>query len=207
MPGNSAASSRPLSLRLTLGCELEEVRIAVHSIRTFLAEQGWTDNDLMSFDLALVEACNNAIKYVGDAGRKHPIELEAITDAAGVEFRVHDHTPGFDWPAQIELPDPLSESGRGLYLITSLMDYAGYFRGRGENILIMRKARAGSSAENPGTDSLAGYARKLAENERLITDMVEELSSCYESLSAIFRYTAEQAKSGDLQDFAQQLFR
>src|SRR5579871_920001 len=37
--------------------------------------------------------------------------------------------------------------------------------------------------------------------------MVEELSSCYESLSAIFRYTAAQAKSGDLQDFAQQLFR
>ncbi len=207
MPGNSAASSRPLSLRLSLGCELEEVRIAVQTIRGFLAEQGWTENDLMSFDLALVEACNNAIKYADDAGRAKPIELEAITDSAGVEFRIHDHTPGFEWPAKIELPDPLSESGRGLYLITSLMDYAAYFRGRAGNILILRKSRAGHVPADSPADTLAGYARKLAENERLITDMVEELSSCYESLSAIFRYTAEQAKSGNLQDFAQQLFR
>lgn len=206
MSGNPAASSRPLSLRLSLGCELEEVRIAVQTIHGFLAEQGWKENDLMSFDLALVEACNNAVKYCDDAGRRHPIELEAITDIQGVEFRVHDHTPGFEWPAKIELPDPLSESGRGLYLIDSLMDYAGYFRGRRENILIMRKNRPGQGAvANPGADSLAGYARKLAENERLIGDMIEELSSCYESLSAIFRYTAEQAKSGSLKEFAHQL--
>lgn len=208
MSGNSAASSRPLSLRLSLGCDLEEVRIAVQTIHGFLTEQGWTENDLMAIDLALVEACNNAVKYIDDNGRGQPIELEAIADAGRAEFRIHDHTPGFEWPAKFELPDPLSESGRGLYLINSLMDYAGYFRGRGENILILRKARAGQTAAPaaPNSDSLAGYARKLAENERLISDMVEELSSCYESLSAIFRYTAEQAKSGSLKEFAQQLF-
>jgi serine phosphatase RsbU (regulator of sigma subunit)/anti-sigma regulatory factor (Ser/Thr protein kinase) len=208
MSGNSAASSRPLSLRLSLGCDLDEVRIAVQTVHGFLAELGWAENDLMSIDLALVEACNNAVKYTDDTGRNQPVEMEAIADAGHVEFRVHDHTPGFEWPKKFELPDPLSESGRGLYLIHSLMDYAGYFRGRGENILIMRKARLGRNAlpVAASADSLAGYARKLAENERLINDMVEELSSCYESLSAIFRYTAIQAKSGNLREFAQQLF-
>src|SRR5580693_8265066 len=141
MPGSSPAFARPVTLRRTLACDLAGVRAAVQIVRGFLVEQGWGEGDLMSFDLALAEACNNAIEYATGTGRDQPITVEVLSDASQVEFRIHDHTPGFDWPEQIELPSPESESGRGLWLIASLMNYAGYFRGRGENILVLRKSR------------------------------------------------------------------
>ena len=207
MPETSAASSRPVTLRLSLACDLAEVRNAAQAVRGFLAEQGWSPEDLSSFDLALVEACNNAVRYCGEHGRRQPIGLEIISEPGQVEFRVEDHTPGFEWPAKLELPGPESETGRGLYLINALMDYAGYFRGRDKNILIMRKTRPAGElgALRDTSNNLENYARKLAENERIITELVEELSSCYESLSAIFRYSAEQGKPGNLREFAQRL--
>ena len=94
----------------------------------------------MSFDLVLVEACNNAIEHARD--HRQPILLEALSDAKRVEFRIHDHTPGFDWPVKVELPPPDSENGRGLYLIHSLMDYSEYLRGKNKNLLILRRLRA-----------------------------------------------------------------
>ena len=183
-------------------CDLVEVRPAVQSIHDFLAEQGWSETDRRYFDLALAEACNNAIEYVAGPGKPKPITIEAVSDAVLVEFRVHDHTPGFDWPEKIELPPPESESGRGLHLMASRMDYAGYFRGRGENILVLRKNRpAGYVSPKPPSPN----ADKLTEQEKIIGDMVEELSSCYESLSAIFRYSAELGKAAALNDFAARL--
>ncbi|MDB6122122.1 MAG: Protein serine/threonine phosphatase [Pedosphaera sp.] len=207
MSGISAASVRPATLRLSLGCDLAEVRMAVQAVHGFLAEHGWNAHDLMSFDLALVEACNNAVKYTDEAGRRQSIGLEATVEPTQVEFRIHDHTPGFDWPRKIELPDPESESGRGLFLITSLMDYAGYFRGQSENILVMRKNRMApeSIIALPQLENPENYAHKLIESEKVIGEMVEELSSCYESLSAIFRYSTEHHKTDNLREFAQRL--
>ena len=141
MHRHPAARSRPVTLKVSFACDLHEVRLAVEAIHDFLAKHGWSADDLMSFDLALVEGCNNAVKYCRGAKRALPIELEASSEASHVEFRVHDHTPGFDWPKKIELPPPDSESGRGLYLINEIMDEADYLRGQHENILIMRRAR------------------------------------------------------------------
>ncbi len=203
MPGSPPAFTRPVTLRRSLACDLVEVRPAVRSIHDFLAEQGWGENDRRYFDLALAEACNNAIEYVAGTGKPRPITIEAVSDAVQVEFRVHDHTPGFDWPEKTELPPSESESGRGLHLMAARMDYVGYFRGRGENVLVLRKHRpAGYLSPKPSP----ARADKLAEQEKIIGDMVEELSSCYESLSAIFRYSAELGKTAALNDFAARLF-
>ncbi|EEF62631.1 SpoIIE family protein phosphatase [Pedosphaera parvula] len=203
----SPATSRPVTLRITLACNLAEVWPAVQNVRSFLSEQGWDDNSLIAFDLALVEGCNNAVKYADDRGRDQAIIIEAISEAMQVEFRIHDNTAGFEWPKKAVLPDPESESGRGIYLITSLMDYVGYFRGVGENILVMRKERAlqEPSFATSNLETLDQFTKKIAENERMIAEMVEELSSCYESLSAIFRYSTEQGKTGNLREFARQL--
>ena len=196
-----AASSPPPTLRLSPGCDAAEVREAVQQVHRFLKEQGFTEDDLMSFDLALVEAGNNAVRYADEAGQKQPILIETICEEKQVEFRIHDHTQGFEWPKTIELPPPESERGRGIYLIHKLMDWAGYFRGPGENILIMRKSRA-AAVLKPG-----GAIAKPAPDEHAVSDLVEELSSCYECLSAIFRYTSDEGKSGNLKEFAQRLCR
>ncbi|HWF18287.1 MAG TPA: ATP-binding protein [Verrucomicrobiae bacterium] len=145
MHGHIIARTHPAMLKISFPCDLNEVREAVAGVHDFLAKEGWSADDLMSFDLALVEACNNAIQHAPGQKRSQPIVLETMSDPKQVEFRVHDHTPGFDWPQKIELPPPESENGRGLYLIRTLMDDTGYLRGQDENILVMHRARAKNS--------------------------------------------------------------
>ena len=186
---------RPAALRFALPCELSHVRQAAKTAHSFLSEQGCDGEILSACDLALVEACNNAIKYAPEKARQQPISVEIICQNDELELRVADHTRGFDWPEKVELPPPESESGRGIFLIQSLMDSARYLRGNGENILIMRKARPAAAKS-----TTAGRAR--VDNDRLITGLLDELSLSYESLSAIFRHGAAQNRSGDLIKFA-----
>ena len=137
----SPAFSRPVALKLALACDLSEVRGAAQAVRRFLAEQGCGEAELTACDLSLVEACNNAIKYVTGDARQQPVIVECFCEAAQVELRVTDHTGGFTWPQHAQLPDPEKESGRGLYLIQTLMSQANYFQAAGENVLVLRKQR------------------------------------------------------------------
>ena len=196
---------RGVALRLTLACELTEVRPAILAVRGFLAEQGLALQELTTCELALAEACNNAINYASPAAKSKPIEIEVMCSPTKVELRVNDHTPGFNWPARIELPDSECERGRGLYLIQSLMNSSDYFRGTGENSLRMRKNRLTSGCPKPAPANVEELTRRLTESEQIINDMAEELSSCYESLAAIFRYSAEQGKAISLEDFSRRL--
>src|SRR2546426_4234157 len=206
MSESPGKSSRGVALRLSLACDLTEVRPAILAVRGFLTEQGLAEKDLTKCELALAEACNNAINHAADGTKSKAIEIEVICNAAKVELRVNDHTPGFDWPQRVQLPDSESERGRGLYLIQSLMDSSVYFRGAGENSLWMcknRPSQTGSVTLPPA--NLEELNRRLAESEQIISDMAEELSSCYESLSAIFRFSAEQGKSISLENFSKRL--
>ena len=60
---------RGVALRLTLACELTEVRPAILAVRGFLAEQGLALQELTTCELALAEACNNAINYASPAAK------------------------------------------------------------------------------------------------------------------------------------------
>src|ERR1044071_7094075 len=131
MSDSAAQSLRGVALRLSLACDLTEVRPAILGVHGFLAEQGLAPAELTDCEVALAEACNNAINYARELSET--IEIEVTCNPKRVELRVNDHTPGFIWPGRVELPDPESERGRGLYLIQSLMDGAEYFRGVGSN--------------------------------------------------------------------------
>ncbi|HEX4263085.1 MAG TPA: SpoIIE family protein phosphatase [Verrucomicrobiae bacterium] len=193
MPDTFGAS-RPATLRFALPCELSQVHQAAQTAHRFLMEQGCNEEILTACDLAFVEACNNAIKYAPENARTQTVSVEILCHNGDLELRVADHTRGFDWPEKVELPPPESESGRGIFLIQSLMDSARYLRGTGENILIMRKSRP-----SPGVKT---KPRAAMDNDWLITGLLEELSFSYESLSAILRYSAGQNKAGDLIKFA-----
>ncbi len=140
--GSGLAILNRNALRLELTCELTQVRPTAQAVRRFLADNGCEESEAIDCELALVEACNNAVEHCEESGRSQPVFVEILCDAQCTEMRVTDHTPGFDWPDRVSLPSPDSESGRGLFLIQSVMDYAGYFRGRGENILVVRKNKA-----------------------------------------------------------------
>lgn len=197
---------RPSSLRLTLPCDLGEVRRATLAIKTFLQEHGLSDEALMPCELSLAEACNNAVKYVTKIGAEQPIILDALWDVTRVELRITDHTLGMDWPEHFPLPENECEGGRGIFLIHSLMDDCNYYRGRGENVLVLRKNLPLRPFFHPSPPpSVPELTRKLTETDQIISEMAKELTSCYESLSAIFRCSAEQGKSIKLEDFSERL--
>lgn len=196
------ATARNVTLRVSLKCDLGAVRPMTAVVRTFLKEQHASQEEIQAAELAIVEASNNAIKYVNGEGHGKEIEIEVGLGVDRLEVRVSDNTAGFEWPEKIELPTGDAENGRGLFLIHSLMDRVNYFRGRGQNFLVMIRNRStGANAQLGATET----QQRLNDSETIIRDMAEELSFCYESLSAIFRCSAELGKSNNLEEFARRL--
>jgi anti-sigma regulatory factor (Ser/Thr protein kinase) len=134
-----ARPTSPAALEFQLTCQLEQVRGAGERVRAFLSDQGWSPAEVIDCELALVEACNNAIKYARMEAM--PVSVRVVCQATEIEMRVTDHTAGFDWPEKASPPNPEAESGRGVYLIKALMDVSSYMRGKGENTLVMQKRR------------------------------------------------------------------
>src|SRR3954468_24568871 len=138
---DSIPAERGVSNRVVFKCDLGESRIATRILRAFLAEQGLDESEQFGCELCLAEACNNAVQYVTSEGANVPIVAEAIVHSAGVELRVTDRTPGFELGEKPDVLSPDRENGRGIFIIQSMMDEVQYFRGSGENTLVMRKFR------------------------------------------------------------------
>jgi len=193
------------ALRIEAAADFSAVRAATLKVREWLAEKGLGEEDLGSWELALVEAVNNAVKYASVEARQQPVIIEVSAGNNDIEVRVTDHTAGFEWPAEVKAPAFEAESGRGLFLMKSLTDSVIYLRQAGENVLVMRRARpAGASESRPDVSRLQA---RLGETEVLLTEMTSELASSYESLVALFRYSAELGTQSDLQDFSRRLLR
>jgi sigma-B regulation protein RsbU (phosphoserine phosphatase) len=193
MPAEVGAS-RPALLRLTIPCDIAEVRPAAQEVAAFLAGQGCNADEMSSCGIALAEACNNAISYAPSESRSFPVSIEVLVNTDAIEVRITDHTRGFDWPADVTLPQPGSESGRGLFIIHSVSDRAGYLRGQDHNVLYYRLARTSRTPPRPEPPLTP-----------LTEQLVEELSSSYESLTAIFRHSAATHEGAHLQGFARHL--
>lgn len=128
-------------LRLCARGDLSEVPQAAAGVRTFLFGQGCLERDVADCELALVEACNNAMQHAGGCGSEG-IEIEASCTPREIELRITDKTAGFDWPEDVSLPSPDSECGRGLFLIRSVTDRSEYRREPGRNTLVLLKVRS-----------------------------------------------------------------
>lgn len=132
--------SIPNHLRLSLACDLAAVRPLADAVLTFLSTQGCRDSERHDCELALVEACNNAIAYARKE-QYQDVAVEVVCGLEYIELRVTDHTTGFELPPRVPPPDPESLSGRGLFLIQAVMDTTRYDRGPSGNTLVLRKIR------------------------------------------------------------------
>ncbi|MEI7730744.1 MAG: SpoIIE family protein phosphatase [Verrucomicrobiota bacterium] len=191
-----AISNRSMTIRVA--CELQVVRGLCRKVREFLADAGLSADELNPWEQTLAEAVNNAILYAPPASKNLPVQTNITVSQTLVEVRISDHTAGFDFPQNAVLPEPDAESGRGLFMIQSLTDEAIYLRGRGENCLVLRKHRnLGSRLSESADDS----RQELEETRHTLDLMTEELASSYESLAAIFQYSAELSTNVSSHDF------
>jgi serine/threonine-protein kinase RsbW len=92
--------------------------------RSFLDECAVDPRSSAAIVLCLQEALKNAVRY---AGTTDDIEIRIAHEGDTISLVVRDHGRGFDSalldsPPQPRPPDPLAESGRGLYLMRQLMD-------------------------------------------------------------------------------------
>lgn len=180
--------------------DLSNARNVAIEGRRFLEQQALTPTELNAWELAITEALNNAVEHMQPDAEPHPIQLEILALPEEIEVRITDHTPGFDWPEDPTLPDPLSEDGRGLFLIQASVDIVRYWRDKEENCLILKRHR-----ETPGTDSgtcLEDCKKRVAELESTLEEMTEELGYNYEALVAIFRRSADLGNALDQEAFA-----
>jgi anti-sigma regulatory factor (Ser/Thr protein kinase) len=109
-----------------------------------LQERQWPEKDIMAVELALQEAVANAIRHGcrGDAS-KHLQCSVSCDDAGEVVITVSDPGPGFDPHAVADPLAPenmLKPSGRGIFLISGLMDDVQY--ADGGRVVHMRKKKA-----------------------------------------------------------------
>lgn len=172
---------------------LAATREASTGARSFLASHGLPEPELAAWELILTEAGNNSVIHcAGDLpGQSWQVHLLFAADR--VIAKIHDDNDGFDWPDDPQLPDDDSESGRGIFLIHTLTDLRKNAHHTGGNILTLERRHKSPA---PPEDL-----------EETLDAMTEELASCYESLSAIFRFTAEARRTTSLQDFATSLLR
>ncbi|MCX6899546.1 MAG: SpoIIE family protein phosphatase [Verrucomicrobia bacterium] len=190
-------------LSLDFKCDLRESREVSRCMRQFLAAVPLPEDDLHAWELMVTEAANNAAEYATEAGRQLTNRLEVFCREREIEVRLTDHTSGFDMPAQAELPSVDSEKGRGLFLIQSLADEVEYLRGRAENCMVIRKKRpAPAAGAPPGTTSAVDVGSRFIGDEQTLQAMTEELASCYESLSAIFRFSSALNQPQPTEEFA-----
>jgi len=189
--------ARPATLRLAFAPDLASARAVSIAIRTFLAEQGVAEKELFSYELCISEASNNAVEYAEGYAKSLKPVAEALFTPSQIELRVTDHTAGFDLPEKITAPSPLTDRGRGLFLIQSVMDEVRYLRGTKENILVMRKKRraaptlAASGLDPFNLPSIEKYQQHLSESSAQMSRMAEELKLRSETLSSVFRCCAE----------------
>jgi serine phosphatase RsbU (regulator of sigma subunit)/anti-sigma regulatory factor (Ser/Thr protein kinase) len=138
-------ASTAATCRLRFACELAAIRDVARQAREFFTAQRIGEHQLIGLELALVEACNNAVLYVREDAKGEPVQAEFLCDDKSIEIQIADHCRDFDWPEKVDLPDDENEHGRGLYIIHSVMDEVVYLKGKKENRLIMRQERRGAS--------------------------------------------------------------
>ena len=129
---------------LTIPADPAAIPIVTDGVVEMLEEKRWPEKDVMAVQLALQEALANAIRHGcrGDV-TKH-VRCSVSCDESGeIVIVVRDPGSGFDLRA---IADPLDTAnilrpgGRGIFLITALMDHVRFADGGRE--VQMRKQRA-----------------------------------------------------------------
>lgn len=126
---------------LTMPCELHAVRPTVCQAMDFLRGAGCREEDVLACEIALTEACNNAVQNSPQHLRSQRLPIRINCDAHNIRMGVADVSAAFEIPQECALPETEAESGRGLFLIRTLMDEVAYMPSGSHHVLEMAKTR------------------------------------------------------------------
>ena len=185
--GSSLETSLP-HLRFRLPLDPARLARARERIRDYLRLY-CTERDLVDdVVLCVEEACTNAIRH---SGSESAMEVSLGFEGGDLVAEVRDHGQGFDidtFDPEI-LPDLLSPGGRGLFLISRLMDTMDLHRDRGLDIRMVRHAAAlcPSPFLESGLGEL-GATPGTAHRETRLRTFLEEIDEAFVALDWQYRY-------------------
>jgi serine/threonine-protein kinase RsbW len=132
------------SLTLRIDSRLDDVVLVGLSIRGMCQLLPLDATAIDAVEICVVEAVNNAIEHAYANAPGHAVEVEVMIDSTALHVAVRDQGRAMDWPATCARTeargiDPLADSGRGVFIIRSLMDEVSYAHRGGWNVLTMVK--------------------------------------------------------------------
>ena len=177
-----------------LSADLALVPEVAGKVRAYCARNGLDALTGASIELALVEGINNAIEHGCRGMDDCRIRVGWKWSGEILEIEILDPGQFRPAPALAHLPDPLSEGGRGTFVMSALMDSVNHEIRDGRHLLVLRK-RLGLPKPRD-TDA-----------EIALGGMVGELSNSYETISALFRFGEYLATARSFEDFFEQVRR
>lgn len=172
--------------------DLQLGRQALEVLSAFCRERGLVGDRIRQVELATAEAITNAIEHGCVDVPKGRVYLRWSWTEEWLEIQVSDPSSFCPEPNSESLPsDPLSESGRGLYLIASSVDFVEHRVGVQGHELVLRK-KVGIAM--PTAQSLEGLKRTVA-------TMAEDLHVTYDDFTSVLRLSEDLATAQSFESF------
>lgn len=188
---NSPALTFRQGAEFELPPDLGLVEIMLRQMQRYLTERGFPETEWTGLQLAVAEALNNAILHGCRDQPTARLRFRWAWNEEGLAVQVRD--PGFfePPPSWHELPeDPLSENGRGGFLISNFFDHVHHHNSDRGHEITLRKVI-----------SVAPQPPHVAAVEEELQLMTQDLSDSYESLAAMFNISALLATSKSFKEF------
>ena len=183
---------------LELACSHEAVQEAAERIRIWMESLHIDHEEIGQWEEALASALNQAVENAYQVGRDSSFQVEMNVDAEDVKARISDQSPIGIIPNARD-----AENRWGAFPVDALPGGMTHRRGDFANDLFLKQKR--TTGAKPGTPSILDLQQQVVEKEIALSEMVEELASTYESLVALFHYSAVLGKTPDFKEFARGL--
>jgi len=182
--GEYAECDLPADLELAPEVAL---RLRLYCFHRGLDAQTWT-----RVEVALVEGLNNAIEHGCRGVSQARIRVRWSWTDEMLEIQILDPGKFRPGPAAAQLPEELAEHGRGMFLMSSLMDSVRHELLEGGHALVLR-LRLGPIAAPPN------------DAETTLEAMTAELGIAFETITALFRFGEELATARSFDEFAEEV--
>ncbi len=154
-------------------------------VRRALDDLRFSEDLKSDVEIAIAEAGSNPVRHADPAPTQ--LRIRVMANSRGIETQVADNGENFEGfetrlRATLGMPEPLSESGRGIALIKNAADHIVYEKADGWNNLTMLRRHVRSRltilVAEDSEATLAMFVSMLAQKYNLITaSSVEELKS------------------------------
>ncbi len=129
-------------IKLVIPSSLEQIEIIEKAAEKTADKMKFTDEEKDSLAIAVTEAVNNAILHGNKLDKNKKVTILFQLEKDKLVVRIKDEGPGFK-PEQVSDPlapeNLLKESGRGIFILSSLMDEVKYeFDENGTEIILVK---------------------------------------------------------------------